>query len=349
MQDSMQDSMRDPVQTQYRKGTRRGHMKVVVTGGAGFVGANLCRELVRRDVDVVVLDDLSTGLRSNIDAVDVDLRIASVLDPDAVAAAFRGAHSIVHLAAVPSVTRSLENPKRSHDANASGTLAVLDGALVAGAHVVTASSSSVYGRNPALPRSEEMVCLPASPYAASKLAAESYTTAYRASFGLECVAFRFFNIFGPLQRSDHAYAAVLPKFIRSALRHEPLPIHGDGEQSRDFTFVDTVVEILADSAVRRVASDDPVNLAFGTRTTINEVVALLSSVLGRPLEISHHPERTGDVRHSQASNAALRALFPSIAPVPLRVGLQRTIEWMERTGVHLADHADHAGRAAVTT
>lgn len=303
-------------------------MKVVVTGGAGFVGANLCRELVRRGQHVIAVDDLSTGCRSNLEGLDVDLRIATVLDPDAIADASCGADSIVHLAAVPAVMRSLENPQRSHTANATGTLAVLEAARAAQAHVVVASSSSVYGRNPALPRSEDLTCMPTSPYAASKLAAESYALAYQASFGLRCLAFRFFNIFGPLQRADHAYAAVIPRFVRAALHREPLEIHGDGMQSRDFTYIDTVVEVLADSVARRLTSDRPVNLAFGTSTTVNDLVAHLECILARPLVTVHGPPRAGDVRHSQASNHALRRLFPGIAPVPLEAGLSRTITWM---------------------
>jgi UDP-glucose 4-epimerase len=315
-------------------------MKIVVTGGSGFVGANLCRELLNRGLgEVVVLDDLSTGLRSNLGGLDVDLRIASVLDARAVANALRGADSVVHLAAVPSVARSLNDPRRSHDANATGTLTVLEAARAAGTHVVVASSSSVYGRNPALPRSEEMACVPTSPYAVSKLAAESYTIAYRACFGLDCIAFRFFNIFGPLQRSDHAYAAVLPKFIKAAMDGEPLTVHGDGEQSRDFTFVDTAVAVLADCVARRVTSDDPVNLAFGTRTSVNDAVAVLSELFGRELPVTHGPPRPGDVRHSQASNAALRRLFPAITPISFHEGVARTVEWM----------ADVAGKPATAT
>ncbi|MET0234178.1 MAG: NAD-dependent epimerase/dehydratase family protein [Kibdelosporangium sp.] len=306
-------------------------MKVLVTGGAGFIGANLCRELLLRGHDVVVLDDLSTGLRSNLDGVGVQLREGSVLHAGELAAACRGVDSIVHLAAVPSVTRSLENPRRSHDAIATGTLAVLDAAREIGAHILVASSSSVYGSNPVLPRSEDAVCMPSSPYAASKLAAESYTMAYRSSFGLESLAFRFFNVFGPLQLANHAYAAVVPKFVHAALHGEPVIVHGDGEQSRDFTFVDSVVEVLADGVSRRITSDTPVNLAFGTRTTVNELVALLARVLDRPIEITFAPPRTGDVRDSQATGVSVRRLFPLVEPVSLEAGVRRTIAWMRRS------------------
>lgn len=308
-------------------------MKVVVTGGAGFIGANLSAELVRRGHHVVVLDDLSTSAESTVDALDVELMVGSVLDPDAVAAACHGAASIVHLAAVPSVARSLKAPRRSHDVNVTGTLAVLDAARDVGAHLVVASSSSVYGRNPTQPRSEDLAPAPASPYAASKLAAETYALAYQESFGLRCLAVRFFNVFGPLQRYDHAYAAVLPAFIHAGLTGEPLTIHGDGEQSRDFTFVDTVVEILADSVDRAVTSRDPVNVAFGTRTTVNEAADMVSELLRRPLPVVHLPERPGDVRHATADSGKLRTLFPGVRPVPLRTGLSRTIAWqLELTG-----------------
>lgn len=307
-------------------------MRITVTGGAGFIGANLCRLLSVRGHDVAVLDDLSTSVMSNVDGLDVDLRLGSVLNRDALRDACRHAEAIVHLAAVPSVARSLENPRRSHEANVTGTLCVLEEARRVGAHVVVASSGSVYGANPALPRAEDLACVPGSPYAASKLAAESYALSYGTSFGLDCLAVRLFNVFGPLQRADHAHAAVIPTFIRAALCHEPVRVHGDGEQSRDFTFVDTVAEILADSVERRVTSDRPVNLAFGTTTTVNELVLLLGELLGRTLAVATDPPRPGDVRHSRVRSDSMRALFPTIEPVSLVVGLRHTIDWMATLG-----------------
>jgi len=303
-------------------------MKIVVTGGAGFIGANLCRVLVPHH-DVVVLDDLSTGRQSNLAGTDVTLRVASVLDVDAVRAVCHGAAAIVHLAAVPSVPRSIVNPRGSHDTNVTGTLTVLDVARETGAHVVLASSSSVYGSNETTPKTEDMACRPTSPYGVTKLAAESYASAYRTSYGLDTIAFRFFNVFGPLQAPDHAYAAVVPAFLLAALRGVPLTIHGDGDQSRDFTFVDSVVRVLAETVIHRLASTAPVNLAFGTRTTLNEVVAMLSELLGRRLEVRHRPARVGDIRHSQACPATLRALFPDVSAVPLRTGLLSTLSWVE--------------------
>lgn len=304
--------------------------RVVVTGGAGFIGATLCRELVRSgELDVVVVDDLSTGRPTNLAGLDVDLREVSVLDEQALAEAVRGAASVVHLAAVPSVPRSVLDPRRSHDVNATGTLAVLDAARAVGAHVLVASSSSVYGPGAELPKHEDMVCRPASPYAVSKLATEAYTQAYRSCYGLAATAFRFFNVYGPLQAPGHAYAAVIPSFVHAALHDQPLVVHGDGEQSRDFTFVDTVASVLAAGVRRRATSDTPLNLAFGSRTTLNHVIALLSALLGRRLHVEHSAPRAGDVKHSQASNTRLRALLPEVRPVPLEEGLRRTVEWME--------------------
>ncbi len=305
-------------------------MKVVVTGGAGFIGANLCLELVHRGAHVVVLDDLSTGQQSNLDGIDVELCVGSVLDRDALMNACRAADSVVHLAAVPSVPRSLQDPRRSHDVNVTGTLEVLEAARAAGAHVVVASSSSVYGRNPVLPKSEEMPCWPISPYGSSKLAAESYALSFQHCFDLPCAVFRFFNVFGPFQRPAHPYAAVVPSFVWAALRREPLVVFGDGKQSRDFTFVGSVVEVLADCVTRAVNCAHPVNLAFGTRTSLNDLIGMLSALLGRELDVVHRPARDGDVRHSQASWNALRGLFPSVRPVSLEAALCRTVEWMER-------------------
>ncbi|TNC21879.1 NAD-dependent epimerase/dehydratase family protein [Amycolatopsis alkalitolerans] len=305
-------------------------MKILVTGGAGFIGANLCRALAERH-DVIVLDDLSTGRPANLGPVDVDLQVGSVLDPSVLRRACRGVAAIVHLAAVPSVPRSLEDPRRSHDTNVTGTVAVLDAARDVGAHVVLASSSSVYGRNPVLPKAEGLVCRPSSPYAVSKLAAESYAAAYRTSFGLETIAFRFFNVFGPLQAPDHAYAAVIPAFASAALRGLPLTVHGDGTQTRDFTYVDTVVRVLAQAVTGRTTSETPVNLAFGTRTSLNDLVRLLEEELGHRLKVRYRPPRRGDVQHSQACPDTLRSLFPAISPVPLRPGLRRTLSWLRNT------------------
>ena len=213
-------------------------VKVVVTGGAGFIGANLCRMLTQKDfVDqVVALDDLSTGSRENLaDVPAVELVEGSILSAHDLDGVMAGAQAVVHLAARPSVPRSLADPMATHQVNATGTMMVLESARRhGGPHVIVASSSSVYGANPALPKREDMVPMPVSPYAASKLAGEAYALSYGHSFGVPVLAFRFFNVFGPLQSASHAYAAVIPAFVSCALAGKPLPVHGDGTQTTRF-------------------------------------------------------------------------------------------------------------------
>jgi len=305
-------------------------VKVVVTGGAGFIGANLCRALRSHpDVgQVVALDDLSTGRRDNLAADGVELVVGSILDAGLLDRVFEGADAVVHLAARPSVPRSLADPMASHLTNATGTMEVLEAARRGGRpQVVMASSSSVYGANPVLPKREDMATLPVSPYAASKLAAESATLAYGHSFDLPVLAFRFFNVFGPLQDPDHAYAAVVPVFVASALRGDPLPVHGDGRQTRDFTYVGSVASVLAAAVTGKVTDPRPVNLAFGTRVSLLELIDVLGSVIGRDLERAHTEPRSGDVRDSQADQSRIRAMFPDIEPVGLEEGLRATVEW----------------------
>jgi UDP-glucose 4-epimerase len=308
-------------------------MNVVVTGGAGFIGANLCRSLRNQSfVDrIVVIDDLSSGQRENLEGIDgVELVIGSILEPPVLENTFQGAGAVVHLAARPSVPLSMANPMASHLVNATGTMQVLEAARGAGKpQVVVASSSSVYGANPTLPKREDNVAMPASPYAASKLATESYALAYGRCFDLPVLAFRFFNVFGPLQSADHEYAAVIPAFVDSALRDEPLPVHGDGGQTRDFTFVDSVTAVLTDSVRRTVTDTEPVNLAFGSRVSLLELIGLLEKVLGRALDRNHLDQRPGDVRDSQADQTKLEGLFPAIQPVTLEEGLRSTVEWFQ--------------------
>ncbi len=304
-----------------------------MTGGAGFIGANLCRALAADTTvdEVVALDDLSTGSRHNLASVDrVTLVEGSILDRALLDRTFEDVDAVVHLAARPSVPRSLADPIASHLANATGTMEVLEAARRGTRPlVIAASSSSVYGANPALPKREDMATMPVSPYAASKLAAESATLAYGRSFGLPVLAFRFFNVFGPLQTTDHAYAAVVPTFVACALRGDPLPVHGDGRQTRDFTYVGSVVAVLREAVRRRVSDPDPVNLAFGTRISLLDLIDLLEKVVGKPLHRLHTESRAGDVRDSQADQTRVRRLFPDIEPVTLEEGLRATVTWFE--------------------
>lgn len=308
-------------------------MRVLVTGAAGFIGANLCRELMSRpDIkEVTGLDNLSTGYAANLDRTGVNLVVGSILDRKLLGEVVGGCDAVVHLAARPSVPRSLQDPVASHEANVSGSLAVLEACRREAVYVVAASSSSVYGAVATLPKHEDLAPRPLSPYAASKLAAESYLLAYQAAFGLPALALRFFNVYGPLQAAGHAYAAVIPAFIDAALQGEPLVINGDGQQTRDFTFVGTVVGVLADAVCRQVTSPDPVNLAFGTRTPVIELARRITELVGAPATIEHRPARTGDVRDSQADCSRLRVLFPEIEPVALDEGLERTVRWFRRS------------------
>lgn len=303
----------------------------IVTGGAGFIGANLCQHLAQDPGidEVVAYDNLSTGDASNLAGCpEVRLVVADICDGDALADVFDGVSAVVHLAARPSVPRSIEDPVASHNSNTTGTLEVLEAARRAGGvHVIVASSSSVYGANPELPKHEGLKPSPVSPYAAMKLAAETYTLAWGASFDMEVLAFRFFNVFGPLQPAGHAYAAALPAFISAAMEGRPLPIHGDGEQSRDFTYVGNVCTVIHDAIRRRVIYPEPVNLAFGSRTTLLEVVERLEGILGRRLKREHMATRAGDVRHSMADQTRLRSLFPDLEPLPLDAGLRATVDW----------------------
>lgn len=305
-------------------------VKVVVTGGAGFIGANLSRTLLAHPqvTEVIAFDNLSTGFESNLDGLNATLVRGDILNPDDLDGAFAGASAVVHLAARPSVPRSVKDPVASHDANATGTLNVLEAARRAGnIQVIVASSSSVYGSNPILPKTEDLATRPLSPYGASKLATEAYALAYGTTYDMPTLAFRFFNVFGPLQAAGHAYAAVIPAFVEAALAGRPLPVHGDGTQSRDFTYVDTVAAVITDAIVRQVSSPEPINLAFGTRTNLLDVIDVLGRQLETELEIEFQPSRTGDVPHSQAANDRLQALFPSIEPVDLETGLANTIAW----------------------
>ncbi|MFV0258214.1 MAG: NAD-dependent epimerase/dehydratase family protein [Acidimicrobiales bacterium] len=302
---------------------------VVVTGGAGFIGANLCRTLLERGHErIVVIDDLSTGHRSNLDGLAVELVEASILDTDALARAVRPGSVVVHLAALGSVPRSVADPITSHGVNATGTMLVLEAARAAGSpQVVLASSSSVYGDNDAPAKHEGLPAAPKSPYGASKLAAEAYTLAHQRTYGMGVLAFRFFNVFGPLQTAGHVYAAVVPSFVDRALRGRPLVIHGDGKQSRDFTYVGTVCATIAEAVERRVTFDGPVNLAFGTQIPLLEIIDLIAAEVGTELEVEMVDPRAGDIRHSKADPTRLRSLFPDIEPVGVGRGIADTVAW----------------------
>ena len=223
---------------------------------------------------------------------------------------------------------SVEDPVENHARNATGTLEVLMGARRAGVdYVAVASSAAVYGANPELPKHERMAVAPMTPYAVSKVATEEYAIAFAYCYDMRTIAFRFFNVFGPLQPADHAYAAVIPAFVDAAVAGRALPLEGDGSQTRDFIYVGTVARVLADAVHRGVTHTEPVNLALGGRTSLKELIAEIERGLGRSVEIDRKPARVGDVPHSQADASSLRSLFPDVEPVPIEQGLRETVQW----------------------
>jgi len=305
--------------------------KVAVTGGAGFIGSNLTRRLVSEGHEVVVIDDLSTGLISNVDPAETTFYQVSVTDANALHAALKDCHTIFHLAARGSVPRSIKNPTATHDVNATGTLNVLEVARNSGAHVIFSSSSSVYGRNMQLPKDESMWLGPMTPYAASKLAAEGYVQAYAAAYKVPTTLLRFFNVFGPRQRPDHEYAAVLPKWIWLAMQGQPIDVYGDGTASRDFTYVDTVLDIAMTAMKEKVVTEGAMNLAYGNRIFLNDTIEMLKKHFP-DLQVNYKSERLGDVKESQNDPELLKKLFPKIQPKDFETALSETIEWLKEFG-----------------
>jgi UDP-glucose 4-epimerase len=307
-------------------------MKVLVTGGAGFIGSHIVRRLLDLDHEVVVLDNFSTGRRSNLDAVasDIELIEGDVAELEQVEQAVAGCDAVYHEAALPSVPRSIADPLASHAANATGTLNVLVAARDAGARrVIIASSSSVYGSMPELPKRESMPTLPMSPYAVSKLAAESYCRTWFDLYGTETVALRYFNVFGPRQDPLSAYAAVVPRFIAAYKAGEPPVIFGDGEQSRDFTYIDNVVDANLAALTSPDAPGRIYNIACNDRITLNQLATELGEIMGAAVKPVHAAPRPGEVRHSQAAIDQAQADLGYEPRISLREGLKRTVAAFE--------------------
>jgi UDP-glucose 4-epimerase len=302
-------------------------MKVIVTGGAGFVGTNLVLSLLEHGYDVKIIDDLSTGLKQNIPK-DAQFINASLLDANKLNNAIKECEVVVHLGARGSVPRSIKDPIATYDVNSSGTLNVLEAARSSGSHYIFSSSSSVYGSNMTLPKTEDMVLRPLTPYAASKMSGEALSLAYAKSYELPVSTFRFFNIFGPWQRPDHEYAAVLPKWISKCLKGDEIEVFGDGLQTRDFTYVGTVVNIILSCISTKILHPEPVNLAYGNNISLNQVLELMQ--LNFPtLKVKYLPPRKGDVLHSRNDPKLIKALYPDITLDEFEVSLQKTIDWFK--------------------
>ena len=313
-----------------------GMTKVAVTGGAGFIGSNLTKRLLSEGYDVVVIDDLSTGLLSNVDQDKSTFYQISITDPKSLATALKDCETIFHLAARGSVPRSLKNPVATHEVNATGTLNVLEVARTSGAHVVFSSSSSVYGRNMQLPKDESMWLGPMTPYASSKLSAEGYGQAYASAYKVPTTLLRFFNVFGPRQRPDHEYAAVLPKWIWLAMQGKPIDVYGDGTASRDFTYVETVLDIAMTAMKEKVVTEGAMNLAYGNRIFLNDTIEMLKKHFP-DLQVNYSENRLGDVKESQNSPGLLKSIFPAIAPKPFDEALAETVMWLKEFGQSVAN------------
>ena len=310
--------------------------KIAVTGGAGFIGSNLVERLLSKGHEVTVVDDLSTGLKSNLDLNKITFHELSLTNRDELAKVLNGVDAIVHLGARGSVPRSLKNPIATHDVNATGTLNVLEAARTSGAQVIFSSSSSVYGRNGQLPKDESMWLSPLTPYAASKLAAEGYVQAYGAAYEVPVTLLRFFNVFGPKQRPDHEYAAVLPKWIWKAMNNEAIDVYGDGSQTRDFTYVRTVLDVIEDAINRGVRTEGAVNLAYGNRISLLTTIDLLQGHFP-DLKVNFIDIRPGDVKDSQNDPVLLKKLFPDVTPTEFPVALSETVNWLKEFGQSVAN------------
>ncbi len=306
----------------------------LVTGGAGFIGSNIAEQLVKRGEKVRILDDFSTGKRENIVGFkdSIELIEGDLRDLEIVNRAMKGVDFVLHQGALPSVERSIKDPLTTTKVNILGTLNVLLAAREAKVkRVVYASSSSVYGDTPTLPKKERMKTNPQSPYAITKLIGEEYCRIYYSIYGLETVCLRYFNVFGPRQDPGSQYAAVIPKFITLMLKGKSPPIYGDGEQSRDFTFIDNVVEANLETCKAKGALGEVFNIACSRRVTINELVQKLNGILGTRIKPTYQKPRKGDVRHSLADISQARKILHYSPEIGFDAGLEKTVQGFRGT------------------
>lgn len=309
------------------------HKRILVTGGAGFIGSNLARYLSHQQNHVIVLDDLSTGHKKNIDDLvnerTIEFIEGSVTDLDLLQDSFQNIDYIFHEAALPSVPRSIKDPLTSNDVNINGTLNVLIAAKDTGVKkVIYASSSSVYGDTPTLPKLELMIPNPLSPYAVTKLTGEYYCQVFTNVFHLPTVILRYFNVYGPRQDPSSEYAAVIPKFIISVMNGQSPIIYGDGEQTRDFTYVDDVIQ--ANILAAESNATGVFNAAGGRRITINELATTVMNICGKKLNISYKENRPGDIKHSLADSTKAHNAFGFTLKYDIEQGLKETIKWYQK-------------------
>ena len=302
-------------------------MKVGITGGLGFIGSNLAKGLVNSNFDVKVLDDLSTGLRNNLLGLDYEFVHGSILDERSVSKFFDDLDFVFHLAARGSVPRSFAFQKLTYDVNTLGSVSILEEARIRAIPIILISSSSVFGSANTGARSESDSKNPISPYAVSKLAMEMASQVNRINYSQDSLVIRLFNVFGPLQRSDHEYAAVIPKWISAAIKGEPLNIFGDGKQSRDFTYVNDVVEILISCLSRPEIFKIPeLNVGFGCPIDLNKIIKILKKDFN-DLTIKHSPSRVGDISRSLNDTTLFRSIFTDFQPTPIAEAIKGTLDW----------------------
>jgi nucleoside-diphosphate-sugar epimerase len=314
-------------------------MRFLVTGGAGFIGSNLAEALLAAGHRVRVLDNFLTGKRENLAGLaqrygeSFDLREGDIRDPAGTRKAMEGIDYVLHQGALPSVPRSVADPVLSNEINVAGTVNVLVAARDAGVRrVVFAASSSAYGDTPVLPKRESMNPNPKSPYAAQKLAGEHYMRIFHEVYGLETVSLRYFNVFGPRQDPKSMYAAVIPRFITCALRGEPPTVYGDGRQTRDFTYIDNVVQAnLAACSAPKGACGGVFNVACGERVSLLDILEIVYALAGKRSDPVFEPSRPGDVRDSLADISRARDVLGYDPKVPFRDGLRKTLEWFRET------------------
>ncbi len=305
--------------------------KVLITGGAGFIGSNLADELIRQGARVSIIDDLTTGFRENLEEIDGDFDFieGDINDDAALTRAIDGAEIVFHEAALPSVPRSVEDPAETHRVCVDGTFKLLVKAKTSGVkRLVYAASSSAYGDQPILPKVETMRPDPLSPYAVAKLTGELYCRAFHNVYGLETISLRYFNVFGPRQNPASMYSGVISRFIDALMKGRPAVFYGDGEQSRDFTYISNVVDANIKAAQTTVGLGETMNVANGDRTTLNELLEVLKKITDTPdADTEYQPPRSGDVKHSQADNRRAVECLNYSEIVGLEEGLRKTINW----------------------
>ncbi|MFO7766135.1 MAG: NAD-dependent epimerase/dehydratase family protein [Pelovirga sp.] len=310
-------------------------MKILVTGGAGFIGSHLVDLLLAQHHQVVVLDNLSTGQLDNLPAANgaLQIKVGDICNAHTVDEAASGCDAIVHLAAVASVQASVEDPCGTHQVNLVGTLNLLETARKNNIkRFVYASSAAVYGNTEEIPVCEHTPLNPLTPYAADKLAGEYYIDFYRRQYGLAPTTFRFFNIFGPRQDPSSPYSGVISIFLQRALANQPITVFGDGEQTRDFVYVADLVRLLAQTVSTSAMTAEPMNVGNGAQTSLNQLLSAIQEMSTNRLDISHHAPRPGDIRHSCADNRRVKEQTGYHTEYTVSEGLKRTWEWMERVG-----------------